>query len=522
MARRTDVDLRPPNLQNRIREADSRGVEIGPTLTAVPDARPPRGLRVDAWRWTLGVCAVLIAVYPFLPDLVQLALYHLIGLVAVGGIVAGVRLHRLPRPLPWLLLAAGQLAFTLGDGLWDLYDRVLGASPSPSPADILYLSGYPLLAAGLAMLGRRRSAAAGSADLIDAAIVTIGASVVSWVFLIAPYAGDASLHVAERAVAIAYPAGDLLLLAMSAKLFLAPGGRSRAHTTFGIGLLSVLVADVVYAALTLAGSAAIPERFLDTGWLLGYLLIAVAVLDPTIRSLSEPAQARDQLKPRRLWLLACASLLAPATIAVQSLTGGDAHPLLIAFTSAALFGLVVLRMAGLVRRVEEQANELARVARTDALTGAPNRRAWDEQLAVELARAARDGAPVSVALLDLDHFKAYNDLRGHPAGDRLLREAAAAWQGELRTMDVLARYGGEEFGLILPGCRPEAATGIVDRLRALTPEGETTSAGVAGWNGTETADALVARTDRALYAAKRSGRDRTVLATPVAGVVRAA
>jgi len=182
----------------------------------------------------------------------------------------------------------------------------------------------------------------------------------------------------------------------------------------------------------------------------------------------------------------------------------------------------VLRMAGLVRRVEEQANELARVARTDALTGAPNRRAWDEQLAVELARAARDGEPVSVALLDLDHFKAYNDLRGHQAGDRLLRDAAAAWQGRLRTMDVIARYGGEEFGLILPGCPPELAAGIVDRLRGLTPEGETTSAGVACWDGTETADALVARTDRALYEAKRGGRDRTVLASPVVGVVRAA
>ena len=211
------------------------------------------------------------------------------------------------------------------------------------------------------------------------------------------------------------------------------------------------------------------------------------MLDPTIR-LAERARrgARPAQAAAGCGCSACASLLAPATIAVQSLTGGDAHPLLIAFTSAALFGLVVLRMAGLVRRVEEQANELARVARTDALTGAPNRRAWDEQLAVELARAARDGEPVSVALLDLDHFKAYNDLRGHQAGDRLLREAAAAWQGRLRTMDVIARYGGEEFGLILPGCPPDLAAGIVDRLRGLTPEGETTSAGVACWDGTET------------------------------------
>jgi diguanylate cyclase (GGDEF)-like protein len=82
----------------------------------------------------------------------------------------------------------------------------------------------------------------------------------------------------------------------------------------------------------------------------------------------------------------------------------------------------------------------------------------------------------------------------------------------MRSIDILARYGGEEFGLILPGCRPDVAVGIVDRLRELTPEGETSSAGVAAWDGVETADALVARTDRALYAAKHGGRDRTVLA----------
>jgi len=461
---------------------------------------------------------VVIAAYPFVPAPAQIALYHLIGLVAVAGIVAGVRMHRLPRPLPWLLLAAGQLAFVLGDALWDVYDLIPGTSPSPCPADVLYLAGYPLLAVGLALLGRRRSAASGSAALIDPAIVTIGAAVVSWVFLIAPYAGDASLHQAERIVAIAYPVGDLLLLAMTARLFLEPGTGSRGHRLFGLGLLAVLVADVVYAALTLAGSSAIPERFLDTGWLAGYALIGSAVLDPTIRSLSDPAPRRDQLERGRLWLLAVASLLAPATLALRTVTGGNAYPLFIAVTSAALFGLVVLRMAGLVRRVHEQAVELRRVARTDALTGAPNRRAWDEQLAVELARARRTGAPVSVALLDLDHFKAFNDRRGHPAGDRLLREATAGWHGQLRAVDVLARYGGEEFGLILPGCAPAEAAAIVDRLRSLTPDGETSSAGVAGWDGRESAEELVARTDRALYGAKRAGRDRTV----VAGAITAA
>jgi diguanylate cyclase (GGDEF)-like protein len=236
------------------------------------------------------------------------------------------------------------------------------------------------------------------------------------------------------------------------------------------------------------------------------------VLDPTIRRVAEPGADGGASARGRLWVLAGASLLAPATLAVETLATTSSHALLVAATSAVLFALVVLRMGGLVRRVEEQAAELARIARTDALTGVPNRRAWDEQLGVELARAARTQAPVCVALLDLDHFKAFNDREGHPAGDAMLRETAAAWRRELRGIDVLARYGGEEFGLILPGCSVPEGAAIVDRLREMTPLGETSSAGVAAWDGAESADALVARTDRALYAAKRSGRDRTVVA----------
>jgi diguanylate cyclase (GGDEF)-like protein len=494
------------------------GTSTAGTNTAGATRR--RGPRAGAWLWTLAICGLLTAAYPFLPAAGRIVVYHLIGLVAVGGILAGVRLHRL-RALPWLLLAAGQLSFVAGDGLWDLYESVLHVAPTPSPADVLYLAGYPLLAAGLALLGRRRATAAGPAGLIDCAIVTIGASVVSWVFLIAPYLGDAGLATADRVVAVAYPVGDLLLFSMAANLFLVGGARSRGHRLLALGLFAVLVADALYAALTLAESAAIPERVLDTGWLAGYARIGAAALDPTVRSLSAPAPSRGRLAPARLWLLAGASLLAPATLALRTATGGDAHPLLNALTSAALFGLVVLRMAGLVRRVEEQAAELALVARTDALTGAPNRRSWDEQLAVELARAARLDAPVSVALIDLDHFKRFNDLRGHQAGDRLLRAATDAWRGQLRKVDLLARYGGEEFGVILPGCPPDEAAAIVDRLRALTPEGETSSAGIAGWNGAESAEALVARADRALYRAKRAGRDRTVVASPAAPVAPA-
>jgi diguanylate cyclase (GGDEF)-like protein len=153
--------------------------------------------------------------------------------------------------------------------------------------------------------------------------------------------------------------------------------------------------------------------------------------------------------------------------------------------------------------------EVGRLARTDGLTGVANRRAWDEELPRELARSARSRQPVCVALLDLDHFKAYNDEHGHQAGDRLLKTAAAAWEGRLRKTDLLARYGGEEFAVLLPDCALGNAMEIAERLRTAQPE-VTCSIGVADWDGREDSGRLVARADRALYAAKAGGRDRCV------------
>jgi diguanylate cyclase (GGDEF)-like protein len=166
---------------------------------------------------------------------------------------------------------------------------------------------------------------------------------------------------------------------------------------------------------------------------------------------------------------------------------------------------VTLERVGLLERLET-------VARTDELTGLPNRRAWQEELPRELARAGRLAQPLCVAMLDLDHFKQYNDERGHQAGDRLLKEVAGAWSSELRATDILARYGGEEFALALPGCGMEDAFAVVERLRTAIPGGESCSAGIARWDGDETAVDLLERADAALYDAKRRGRDQTFIA----------
>lgn len=161
---------------------------------------------------------------------------------------------------------------------------------------------------------------------------------------------------------------------------------------------------------------------------------------------------------------------------------------------------------------QELLAQVEALARTDALTGLPNRRAWDEEVEREIARARRSGHPLTLAMVDLDHFKRFNDAHGHAAGDDMLAEVAVSWRGALRTNDVLARYGGEEFAVLLPGCEADEAIRLLDRLRDATPRGETCSVGVATFRLDDTAASLGGRADDALYEAKRSGRDRLAVA----------
>jgi diguanylate cyclase (GGDEF)-like protein len=179
----------------------------------------------------------------------------------------------------------------------------------------------------------------------------------------------------------------------------------------------------------------------------------------------------------------------------------------IGLASAIISSLVQSR-----QRLEDERERLLahtlELARTDPLTGLLNRRAWRDLLDAELARSIRQGTPVCVAMLDLDHFKRFNDDHGHVAGDSFLQQLAAAWRIAIRPTDTIARYGGEEFSLLLPDCDLEAAVEVIERLRESVPMDERCSAGVACWNGSESPVALITRADELLYDAKDAGRDR--------------
>jgi diguanylate cyclase (GGDEF)-like protein len=172
----------------------------------------------------------------------------------------------------------------------------------------------------------------------------------------------------------------------------------------------------------------------------------------------------------------------------------------------------ISRLVRARRCLEEERERLLahtiELARTDPLTGLLNRRAWTDLLDAELARSVRQGTPVCVAMLDLDHFKRFNDDHGHIAGDNFLQQLAMGWLAAIRPSDTIARYGGEEFSLLLPDCDLPAAIEVIERLRDSVPLGERCSAGVVCWDGSESPVALVTRADELLYDAKDAGRDR--------------
>jgi diguanylate cyclase (GGDEF)-like protein len=162
---------------------------------------------------------------------------------------------------------------------------------------------------------------------------------------------------------------------------------------------------------------------------------------------------------------------------------------------------VALRHAKLIEDLEKQAS-------TVTLTGIPNRRGWNAQLAALLDTLRATGRPLTVAVADLDHFKSYNDINGHQRGDLLLHRFALDALAILRPGDVIARWGGEEFFLALPACSSAQATPILERIRQCVPDEQTCSIGYAAWNQSETLEHLMNRADKALYAAKNAGRNR--------------
>ena len=408
-----------------------------------------------------------------------------------------------------MALALGSVLYLVGDGLWVLYDNVLHITPYPSWADAAYLSRYAPIVLGLCWLVRGRQVGRDRAAFLDAAILTSAFALPATMFFILPIFSWTDTSVLSMAVAAAYPIGDVLILAVLLRLVTGPAARNLSFLSLAAGLVLFLGTDVYYNLLVSWG-ASMPT-WTDACYLLTYLLIGFAAMHSSRDALSEPT-ARPATRPVavRVMTLGCSSLLAPGLLAALVLTHSLQDALVIAIGGAVSSTLVLVRLLDLLRFSESQSVQLAVLARTDGLTGLPNRRSWDHQLARATEDARAERTSLTVAIIDLDQFKLYNDTNGHLAGDLALKETAAAWTHLLDGNGYIARYGGEEFGLFIPDATQAVADALIKRVHQAVARGQTCSIGIAAWQPTEQPAQAVARADEALYAAKRAGRNRVV------------
>jgi diguanylate cyclase (GGDEF)-like protein/PAS domain S-box-containing protein len=338
--------------------------------------------RERAWVWYLAGTSALTGLYLFAPPLAGNGpLINALGLSGVVAIVVGIRMHKPSARAAWWLFAAGQLLFFSGDLYTYSYPKLFGADVGfPSIGDALYLAVYPLLMAGLFVLVRRRNPRRDRTALIDALILTIGVGLLSWVFLIAPNIHLTGLSLLANSVAVAYPLGDVFLLAAVIRLAVDAGKRTPAFWLLVGSIVCLLVTDSAYNYALLKETYD-HQLIYDAGWILYYLLWGAAALHPSMRSLEESApDFRTRLTPLRLTLLGGACLIAPGIRFAQSLHNPDVLVLIVG--SAVLFLLVVARMAGLVRQ------EARVVSRERALRGA----------GVDLVAAAGHGQVAEAAI----------------------------------------------------------------------------------------------------------------------------
>jgi diguanylate cyclase (GGDEF)-like protein len=422
-----------------------------------------------------------------------------------GGIVAGVLLNKPQLRWPWFMLASAGVVTVVGYGLW--WGGVT------TVAFTVFMVVYPLEAAALLLIVRGASWRRDRAGLLDTAMICVGLALAYWLLVITPLMRVHSTD--ENAVfVVLFPLGDVLLLGVLIRFFTSKGLRNAAFWQISASLLLQTVSHMASVLATVLG-VGLPS-FQIAGTLAGFLMAGAAV-HPSMRLLTaQPLRPVAEMSPVRVLLVNLACMGAPALLIAQGiLQHGQVGWIAAGIGCIVLFALVALRMVDLVGQVQDKARQLDAVAHIDALTALPNRRAWDLELSRRIASARRHGSPVVVAILDLDLFKRFNDEHGHQGGDELLSSAAEAWRAELRPEDLLARYGGEEFGAIFDHSRLADADRIIERLQAVTPLGQTFSAGAALWNGSESAEELLARADAALYAAKRAGRDRVYISSNV-------
>lgn len=437
------------------------------------------------------------------------------------GIVAAAIFLRAVTRMPgragtvWWWLWIYMVLTIIGDLVYDYYLYRLQEEPFPSLADVFYLGSYGALTAALVLLVRRRQSGRNRETWIDTAVMTLAVACVVATLVVVPVLADSATPDTSTIVALAYPLFDVIALSALIRLLVDTDRVDLPLRLLTVSVALTLSADLAFQSLDAQGLVTDAPAWLDVLYLAAvYLLTAAATARGAIE-ISKPATANRRTKARLIGL-GVAAITAPVLLALSIWNEAGSQVRLLAVASIAILLLILWGSLLLVSMVERQAALLTDLARRDGLTGLPNRRTWDFELERAEIRTTEEGTPLTVALLDLDHFKAFNDRYGHPEGDRLLVSSARAWHALLDPPAMLARYGGEEFAVLLPGISLEQAGPLLDRIRAATPGSQTVSIGYAQQLAAEPATQTVVRADAALYRAKERGRDRVEADVPQA------
>jgi diguanylate cyclase (GGDEF)-like protein len=414
---------------------------------------------------------------------------------------ARVRVER----APWVLIGLGLVLYAAGCVYFNL---VFGDDPSPpfpSVADALWLPLYPLAFAAVVLLARHRFQRVPANVWLDGVIGGTVVAALAAGLLLEPVFEVTLDNGAASAARLAYPLGDLIPLGFIVVVWGLSGLRLSPYwVLLGAGFLLLAASDSIYVTQAAHGDWA-PGGLLDLPYVLATAAFAAAAwAAPRQAPAAEHRLALSPSVPVGFAFVAVALM----TLAVI----GELNPLASGLAIATLLAIVV-RLALTLTSLTRQSSDLAAQASTDALTGLTNHRAFHERLAQELDRARRQGDPLSVVTLDLDHFKNINDTYGHAEGDAALQAIALELGEQARRYDVVGRLGGEEFALILPGLDGASAFAVAERCRRavsrLTVHGSTIScsAGVASFPADDPdGGRLLELADGALYWAKRSGR----------------
>jgi two-component system, cell cycle response regulator len=361
--------------------------------------------------------------------------------------------------LAWTLLGLGLLGWALGDLYWTVLLRDMSEPPFPSGSDVLYLAGYGLILAGIVAYVRCRVGEMTAIVWTDVAMGALCVAAIGSSLLMGYVLANTTGTPAEVAVAVAYPALDLLVLAVAAGAVALTGWRpGRALGLVAIGVACAALGDAVYTYQSLAGTYT-SGAWNNLLWPLATVAIAVAAL--------QSSPGRREAAPAEGWrAFASPTVFALAVLALLMLERQDMNEPAVAALTIATLVAVVVRL-GLTFA---QNHRLVRQLETDPLTGLGNR----GRLIYDLDRLFASERPPShlLAILDLDGFKAYNDAFGHPAGDALLVRLGHQLAAAVGDQGRAYRMGGDEFAMLVPGNGASARAAIEAGAAALSEEGE--------------------------------------------------